>query len=104
MTDKALFSIGQLIHHKRFGYRGVIVDVDPCFMLSEEWYETMTKSQPPRDQPWYHVLVHNSTQQTYVAQRNLEADDSAAPIEHPKKKKYFSGFAGGRYQSGRKVN
>ena len=27
------FAPGDLIHHKRFGYRGVVVDVDPLDML-----------------------------------------------------------------------
>jgi len=32
-------SIGDLIHHKLFGYRGVIVDIDPYFQLTDEWYD-----------------------------------------------------------------
>ena len=68
----AQFSIGQVIHHSRFGYRGVIVDVDATFQHSEEWYDSMARSRPPKDQPWYHVLVHDSDHMTYVAERNLE--------------------------------
>jgi heat shock protein HspQ len=33
------FTIGQVVHHKMFDYRGVVVDVDPVFNSSEEWYE-----------------------------------------------------------------
>ena len=51
------FAIGELIHHRRFDYRGVIVDVDPEFQGTEEWYEQMAVSRPPKDAPWYHVLV-----------------------------------------------
>ena len=29
--QQAKFSVGQVIHHTKFGYRGVIVDVDPEF-------------------------------------------------------------------------
>lgn len=29
MAANALFSIGDVVHHKLFDYRGVIVDVDP---------------------------------------------------------------------------
>ena len=38
---------------------------------------------PPKDEPWYHVLVDGSTQMTYVAERNLEADPDPGPIQHP---------------------
>ena len=38
MSDIARFSVGELIHHRLFDYRGVIYDVDPEFMLSEDWY------------------------------------------------------------------
>jgi heat shock protein HspQ len=58
MAAQAKFSIGQLVHHRLFDYRGVIVDVDAVFLGSEEWYEQVAKSKPPKDQPWYHVLVH----------------------------------------------
>jgi len=78
------FSVGDLVHHRLFGYRGVVADVDPTFQATEEWYEAMARSRPPRDRPWYHVLVHKATHTTYVAERNLESDDSSEPIEHPR--------------------
>ena len=31
MAQLAKFSVGQLIRHKRFDYRGVIIDVDATF-------------------------------------------------------------------------
>ena len=71
---KAKFCIGQLIHHKLFGYRGVIVEVDLHFKNSDEWYESMAKSRPPKDLPWYHVRVINAQHMTYVAEQNLEMD------------------------------
>lgn len=73
-ATKAKFCIGHLIHHKHFDYRGIIVGVDLEFKNSDEWYEKMAKSKPPRDQPWYHVRVHNGANHTYVAERNLEVD------------------------------
>ena len=94
----AAFSVGELVWHKLFGYRGVIVDVDPLFMGAEEWYEQMATSQPPKDQPWYHVLVHNAVHQTYVAERNLDHDDSGDPIDHPAIETIFSEYEGGRYK------
>lgn len=91
------FAVGELVHHRLFGYRGVIVDVDRNFQASEEWYETVAKSRPPKNKPWYHVLVHGSTHSTYVAERNLESDDSLEPIEHPMVEHFFSSFDRGRY-------
>ena len=93
----AKFSPGQLIHHKLFDYRGVVIDVDPQFQGTEEWYEQMAGSRPPKDQPWYHVLVHDATHNTYVAERNLEPDDSQAPIRHPFIEQIFDTFENGVY-------
>lgn len=97
MTVNPLFSIGDLVHHKLFDYRGVVVDVDPQMMLSDEWYEAVARSRPPKDKPWYRVLVHNASHETYVAERNLEPDTSAAPVRHPLIESYFRGFSDGRY-------
>ena len=98
-APKAKFSPGQLIHHKRFDYRGVIVDVDPVFQGTEEWYEQMARSRPPKDAPWYHVLVHDATHMTYVAERNLEPDPSGEPIRHPLLDHFFDAFRDGRYRA-----
>lgn len=94
---KAKFSPGQLVHHKRFDYRGVVVDVDPKFQGTEEWYEQMARSRPPKNEPWYHVLVHDNPVETYVAERNLEADYSGQEIDHPSINQYFSELEDGRY-------
>jgi len=100
----AKFSIGDLIHHKLFGYRGVIVDIDPCFQLSDQWYDMVARSRPPKNEPWYHVLVHQSTNSTYVAEQNLEADSSAEKIDHPMVDLFFRDLREGRYLNNEKVN
>ena len=97
MIKEAHWHIGQLVHHKLFGYRGVIYDVDPVFMLPDEWYEQVAKSRPPKNEPWYRVLVNDSDQETYVAQRNLEADNTGIAINHPAIEIHFSGFDNGQY-------
>jgi heat shock protein HspQ len=97
MVANAQFSIGDLVHHKLFDYRGVIVDVDSCLMLPDEWYETVARSRPPKDKPWYRVLVHDAIHETYVAERNLEPDTSGARICHPSIDACFSGFSDGHY-------
>lgn len=93
----AKFTIGQLVAHNRFGYRGVIVGVDATFQGTEEWYENVARSRPPRGKPWYHVLVHNGTHHTYVAERHLEADQTNQPINHPDVEIFFDRFDQGRY-------
>lgn len=103
-TGNAKFAIGQLIHHHLFDYRGVVADVDPEFQGSEDWYEQMARSRPPKDAPWYHVLVHNATHTTYVAEQNLEADQSDDPVRHPMIKEIFDGFENGRYIAHRRPN
>ena len=97
MESKCKFSIGEIIHHSRFDYRGVIFDVDATFQGTEEWYRKMAKSNPPRDQPWYHVLVDQSATITYVAEKNLEADVILKPVIHPLVDQYFKEFDDGKY-------
>lgn len=85
------------MRHQRYGYRGVIVSIDPYCMAGKTWYQS-NKTQPTRNQPWYHVLVHDSGGlSTYVAQSNLEADKTGQPVIHPRLTTYFSGFKDGRY-------
>jgi heat shock protein HspQ len=95
------FAIGELIHHRRFDYRGVIVDVDPEYRGSEEWYDLVARSRPPKDAPWYHVLVHGASHATYVAERHLEPDPSGEQIQHPALGDFFDRFEHGRYVSDR---
>ena len=73
-SAKAKYCIGQLIQHKLFDYRGIILGVDLEFKSTDEWYEMVAKSRPPKNEPWYHVLVHQKGHQTYVAEQNLQID------------------------------
>jgi len=95
--QQAKLNIGQLVQHKLFGYRGVIYDVDPQFMLTDEWYVNVARSRPPKNEPWYRVLVDNELQETYVAQQNLEAATDLSPIKHPFLKDCFTSFEDGHY-------
>jgi heat shock protein HspQ len=93
-----------VIHHELFGYRGVVVGMDQTFQLSESWYEETARSRPPRDQPWYHVLVDGAPQTTYVAERNLELGPGDQPIEHPLLGQYFDKFKDGFYSNSGEEN
>jgi len=104
LEGRALFSPGEIVHHLRFDYRGVVVDVDATFQLSDEWYDEVARSRPPKDQPWYHVLVHDREHMTYVAQRHLEADPEAVPIRHPMLDRFFTRFVNGRYEREARAN
>lgn len=98
-ADTAQFAVGDIIHHRRFGYRGVVVDVDPQFLGSESWYETMARSRPPKDKPWYHVLVDGTDDKTYVAERHLEPDSSDEPVSHPEIEDFLERGEDGHYHS-----
>ncbi len=91
-----LFEIGQIIHHRRYGYRGVIFGIDPACTAPESWY-MKNQTQPDRDQPWYRVLVHGHEHTTYVAESNLRTDDSTEPIVHPWLDRLFTNRIGDRY-------
>ncbi|EDM66823.1 MAG: DNA-binding protein [Moritella sp.] len=98
------YSIGDLVHHKLFDYRGAVIDIDPYFQLPEEWYVAVARSRPPKDQPWYHVIVNDSTKLTYVAEQNLEVDPSGNKINHPMVKKLFTDLQNGHYMNANKAN
>ena len=103
MTDnQARFHLGQLVQHLKYGYLGVIFDVDPVFLGSDEWYDAVARSHPPRDAPWYHVLVHGQDLNTYVAERNLEPDETGEPIRHVEVGMFFDGMGDGGYIPRRK--
>ncbi|MBI0476338.1 heat shock protein HspQ [Sphingomonas sp. MA1305] len=96
----ARFSIGDVVRHRLFDFRGVIFDVDPVFANTEEWYEAIPEDARPRkDQPFYHLLAENieSSYTAYVSQQNLVPDDSDEPIDHPAIAGLFSDYVDGRY-------
>jgi len=97
MISQAKFNIGQIIDHNRFGYRGVIFEVDPVFSMSDEWYEQVASSRPPKDRPWYHVLVDGKEHTTYVAERHLAAAGDTSEISHPELGQHFTSYENGMY-------
>lgn len=95
---RARFGPGELVHHQKFGYRGVVVDVDAVFSGSDEWYDQVARSRPPKDRPWYHVLVHDADHMTYVAERHLEPDQTGEPVRHPLLEAFFDELQDGHYR------
>jgi len=91
------FNVGQIVKHRRYGYRGVVVAIDLVCKAPRAWYER-NQTQPDRNQPWYHVIVDQSETTTYPAQTSLLADDSGnRNISNPMMKLFFGSFENGRY-------
>ena len=93
----AEFYIGQVVKHSLFDYVGIVIDVDAQFSGSDEWYDSMARTRPPKDAPWYHVIVEDADHITYVAERNLSKLDRVRPIQHPLIEEYFEGYRNGVY-------
>ena len=99
-TQKAKFSIGEVVKHRHFDFRGVIYDVDFEFNNSEEWYQSIPKDVRPRkNQPFYHLLAESNevTYEAYVSEQNLLIDDSNEPVKHPLIEEIFVGKKGTSY-------
>ena len=97
----ARFTIGEVVRHRMFDFRGVIFDIDPVFANSEEWYQAIPEDiRPRKDQPFYHLLAENSESAyiAYVSQQNLAHDDSDEPVDHPAIATMFERLDDGRYQ------
>lgn len=97
----ARFSIGEVVRHKLFDFRGVVFDIDPVFANSDEWYEAIPEDvRPNRDQPFYHLMAENeeSSYIAYVSQQNLMKDEDGTPVDHPGIGQIFGDFTDGRYR------
>lgn len=98
---QAKFSIGQVVRHRVFPFRGVIYDVDEKFNNTEEWWQAIPENiRPHKDQPFYHLLAENAENSyvAYVSEQNLLPDDSGEPVTHPQVSEIFTDLEGDRYQ------
>jgi heat shock protein HspQ len=102
LLAEAKFPIGLPVRHRKFGFHGVIFDVDPEFDNSEEWYQSIPEEVRPRkDQPFYHLFAVNPQDESpyiaYVSEQNLEPSaDDEGPF-HPAVAEYFAGMEEGRF-------
>lgn len=104
MSEKhtAKFSLGQVVQHRVYPFRGVIFDVDPVFSNTDEWWEAIPEDiRPHKDQPFYHLLAENEKTEyvAYVSEQNLLPDDSGDPVRHPEVASLFNDFKDGQYQA-----
>ncbi len=91
------FAVGQLVRHRDKGFRGVIVDAHPHFQgpMDQSWVGDALRKR--WRQPWYELLVHDSSDVLYLPQEFVEVDPSAQPIAHPLIGLFFNRFVRGRY-------
>jgi heat shock protein HspQ len=55
------FSIGDVVRHRLFDFRGVVFDIDPVFANSEEWYQSIPETvRPAKNQPFYNLFAENA--------------------------------------------
>ena len=102
MIKIAKFSVGQVVRHRIYPFRGVIFDIDAQFDNTDEWYNSIPEDvRPIKDQPFYHLFAENDESEyvAYVSEQNLLVDDSGEPVSHPQVKEIFVRSADGNYIS-----
>jgi heat shock protein HspQ len=88
----AKFTIGAVVRHRLFPFRGVVFDIDPVFSNTEEWWLSIpAEVRPRKDQPFYHLYAENAETEyiAYVSEQNLLPDTSGEPIRHPQVDEVF---------------
>ena len=88
----AKFTIGQVVRHRVYPFRGVIFDVDPMFSNTEDyWLSIPEHIRPHKDQPFYHLLAENESSYyvAYVSEQNLLPDEAPEPVNHPQVPEMF---------------
>ncbi|XP_045810677.1 clp protease adapter protein ClpF, chloroplastic [Trifolium pratense] len=86
-----VFRLGQKVRHKLFGYRAIIVGMDPVCSESNSWMENAQVKKLPRGstQPFYQVLVDVRAEPdllvAYVPEENLLIPDKPdkGRFDHP---------------------
>ena len=102
MIRTAKFTVGQVVRHRIFPFRGVIFDIDPEFDNTDEWYNSIPEEvRPKKNQPFYHLFAENAESEyvAYVSEQNLLVDDSGEPVSHPQIEQVFVRGADGTYTS-----
>ncbi len=102
MMRAAKFTIGQVVKHRIFPFRGVIFDVDPEFDNTDEWYQSIPEDiRPSKDQPFYHLFAENDETEyvAYVSEQNLLMDKTGAPLRHPEIDEIFVQNSDGSYSA-----
>jgi heat shock protein HspQ len=99
--NNAKFSIGQVVRHRKYPFRGIVFDVDPIFANTEEWWLSIPEDMRPRkEQPFYHLLAENAETEyvAYVSEQNLLPDETGEPVRHPQVDELFARESDGTYR------
>ena len=102
MIRLAKYTIGQVVRHRLYPFRGVIFDIDPVFDNTDEWYNSIPEdARPIKDQPFYHLFAENEESEyvAYVSEQNLLVDNSGEPVGHPQVAEIFTLDDDGNYVS-----
>lgn len=99
MSHKIRFRVGQPICHKQAHYRGIVIKADPIFGQTESWYDIMITAKPPKNEPWYWVLLDDSVCMAYISQADLTPDLTGVSINNPLVTQFFSVLQNGLYQT-----
>lgn len=95
MDSYAKFNIGDVVKHTKLGYRAVVVDVDSLFQASGHYNPQAIKHPFTTRNPWYRLLVDESSQMTYVEEYLLEQSSNKAAITNPQLDYYLASNANG---------
>jgi len=81
-TDRSIkFSLGEYVHHKKYGFRGVVVGWDPEPAYEVTHWDGLQHIENPEQYPFYHVIPDRSDVMVafggerpwrYVCEENLE--------------------------------
>ncbi|MFK7791893.1 MAG: heat shock protein HspQ [Devosiaceae bacterium] len=88
----ARYTIGDVVKHRVYPFRGVVFDVDPVFNNTDEWWDAIPEDvRPHKDQPFYHLLAENEETEyvAYVSEQNLLPDDSDKPLRNAQIAEFF---------------
>jgi len=101
VVRNAKYTVGQIVKHRIYPFRGVIFDIDPVFNNTEEWWQAIpAEIRPRKDQPFYHLFAENSETEyvAYVSEQNLLPDTSDTPLRHPDVAEVFEQDENGGYR------
>ena len=99
---QAKYSVGQVVRHRFYPFRGVVFDIDPVFDNTEEWWEAIPEDiRPHKQQPFYHLLAENAETEyiAYVSEQNLLPDETGQPLRHPQLAELFTEDENGGYKA-----
>ncbi|ASQ44641.1 heat shock protein HspQ [Legionella clemsonensis] len=101
MNKYAKFNVGDCVIHKQQGYRAVIIDIDPFFQPSGRINPQVHKREFATRNPWYRLLVDESSQMTYVEECLLIKDCSNQTIDNPHIRHYLHENQGNYHSNSR---